>query len=116
MWPLLLGAVDEGKITIEDLFEKFCINPRKRFNLPIDDGSLVAIDRTRQPDTIEIGSKYYGYDPFTKLSREFRLGGRIVDVVAGKSTLDAPVNHVKHLLIPRLSSTAIRHIEKSREN
>lgn len=42
--PLLLNAVNEGKLTIQDLEEKFYWNPKKIFNLPDQPNTYVEVD------------------------------------------------------------------------
>lgn len=42
--PLLLNAVHEGRLTIEDLINKFHRNPRKIFNLPEQPNTYVEVD------------------------------------------------------------------------
>ncbi|CAK9436981.1 uncharacterized protein LODBEIA_P14670 [Lodderomyces beijingensis] len=44
--PLLLTAVNQGKLTIGDIVEKFCHNPSKIFNIPKQDAQVVIdLDR-----------------------------------------------------------------------
>ncbi|CAG9862225.1 unnamed protein product [Phyllotreta striolata] len=42
--PLLLNAVNEGRMTIEDLINKFHKNPKKIFNLPEQANTYVEVD------------------------------------------------------------------------
>nr|CAD7402532.1 unnamed protein product [Timema cristinae] len=42
--PLLLTAVHEGRLTMEDLVDKFHHNPRRIFNLPEQPGTYVEVD------------------------------------------------------------------------
>lgn len=42
--PLLLTAVNEGKLTIEDLIDKMHRNPKKIFNLPDQPNTYVEVD------------------------------------------------------------------------
>ncbi|KAJ8725618.1 hypothetical protein PYW08_003801 [Mythimna loreyi] len=42
--PLLLNAVHEGRLTLEDLINKFHRNPRKIFNLPEQPNTYVEVD------------------------------------------------------------------------
>lgn len=42
--PLLLTAVNEGKMTLEDLVDKFYRNPKKIFNLPEQPNTYVEVD------------------------------------------------------------------------
>lgn len=42
--PLLLNAVSEGRLTLEDIVNKFYRNPRKIFNLPKQPNTYVEVD------------------------------------------------------------------------
>ncbi|KAI4481321.1 hypothetical protein M0804_009441 [Polistes exclamans] len=42
--PLLLNAVHEGRLTIEELVEKFYKNPKKIFNIPDQPNTYVEVD------------------------------------------------------------------------
>lgn len=42
--PLLLNAVDQGRLTLEDIKNKFHRNPRKIFNLPEQPNTYVEVD------------------------------------------------------------------------
>jgi carbamoyl-phosphate synthase/aspartate carbamoyltransferase/dihydroorotase len=90
MLPLLLGAVADGRLTMEDIDTKFCVSPRQRFNLPLDDGSLTRVLTT--PETANITAEdhdalaEYGQNPFVRLGNRFHLLGRIARVEAGRST------------------------------
>uniref|UniRef100_A0A0A9XYC9 CAD protein n=4 Tax=Lygus hesperus TaxID=30085 RepID=A0A0A9XYC9_LYGHE len=42
--PLLLTAVNEGKLTLEDIIEKMHRNPRKIFNLPEQPNTYIEVD------------------------------------------------------------------------
>lgn len=42
--PLLLTAVHNGKLTMEDLVEKFYLNPKKIFNLPDQPNTYIEVD------------------------------------------------------------------------
>ncbi|XP_012282439.1 CAD protein [Orussus abietinus] len=42
--PLLLNAVHEGKLTVEDIVEKFYKNPKRIFNLPDQANTYVEVD------------------------------------------------------------------------
>lgn len=42
--PLLLNAVHEGRLTMEDLINKFHRNPRKIFNLPEQPNTYIEVD------------------------------------------------------------------------
>uniref|UniRef100_A0A0C9QZV9 R_1 protein n=1 Tax=Fopius arisanus TaxID=64838 RepID=A0A0C9QZV9_9HYME len=42
--PLLLNAVHEGRLTIEDIIEKFYTNPKRIFNIPPQPNTYVEVD------------------------------------------------------------------------
>jgi len=42
--PLLLTAVNAGRLTLDDVIQKSVINPRKIFNLPEQDETFVEVD------------------------------------------------------------------------
>ncbi|XP_058791918.1 CAD protein [Phymastichus coffea] len=42
--PLLLNAVNEGKLEIEDIIEKFYLKPKKIFNIPDQPNTYVEVD------------------------------------------------------------------------
>ncbi len=42
--PLLLTAVDEGRLTMDDIVQRSVINPRKIFNLPEQQETFVEVD------------------------------------------------------------------------
>ncbi|XP_074101855.1 carbamoyl-phosphate synthetase 2, aspartate transcarbamylase, and dihydroorotase rudimentary [Cotesia typhae] len=42
--PLLLNAVNEGRLTMEDLIDKFYRNPKKIFNIPDQPNTYVEVD------------------------------------------------------------------------
>jgi len=94
MLPLLFGAVEEGRLTIEDLYEKMVINPRKRFNMSMIDNTHTVVDLnksylTAQEAEAEINPGY-GQNIFPKLEKlgkEFNLLGQVVDVKSGHSWL-----------------------------
>ncbi|XP_043538142.1 CAD protein isoform X1 [Chiloscyllium plagiosum] len=44
MMPLLLTAVSEGKLTIDDLVKRLYENPRKIFSLPVQENTYVEVD------------------------------------------------------------------------
>ncbi|CAK1552080.1 unnamed protein product [Leptosia nina] len=54
--PLLLNAVHQGRLTMEDLINKFHRNPRKIFNLPEQPNTYVEVDMDYEwtiPDAME---------------------------------------------------------------
>lgn len=90
MLPLLLGAVADGRLAMQDVYRKFCVNPRQRFNLPVNDGSFTRVLTT--PETAQINATehdaqaQYGQNPFVRLGSNFHLLGKVVRVQAGRST------------------------------
>ncbi|HVV67394.1 MAG TPA: hypothetical protein VHB72_05020 [Candidatus Saccharimonadales bacterium] len=90
MLPLLLGAVADGRLAMEDVYAKFCTNPRERFNLPLDDGSFTRVLTTPGSEEITAeehdGRARYGQNPFVRLGGDFHLLGEVVRVEAGRST------------------------------
>ncbi|XP_055680705.1 CAD protein [Lutzomyia longipalpis] len=42
--PLLLNAVSEGRLTLEDIVKRFHLNPKKIFNLPDQPNTYVEVD------------------------------------------------------------------------
>uniref|UniRef100_A0A8C2ISS8 Multifunctional protein CAD n=1 Tax=Cyprinus carpio TaxID=7962 RepID=A0A8C2ISS8_CYPCA len=44
MLPLLLTAVSEGRLTIDDVIKRLCENPRKIFSLPAQEDTYVEVD------------------------------------------------------------------------
>ncbi|XP_042188862.1 CAD protein isoform X2 [Callorhinchus milii] len=44
MLPLLLTAVSEGRLTIEDIVKRLYENPRKIFSLPVQENTYVEVD------------------------------------------------------------------------
>ncbi len=88
--PLLLGAVADGKLTMDQFYAKLCVKPRERFNLPANDDSKIIIDTSAT--TLMTAQDYeresdarYGHNPFVKLGRQPRMVGRVIFAQAGKS-------------------------------
>lgn len=101
MLPLLLGAVVDGRLSMEELYDKLCVKPRERFNLPQDDGTSVTLD-------ISPGAKWvfpeprYGHDPFQRLQQRFHYAGRLLAAHAGVSELGGTVRpSYTHLIRPK---------------
>ena len=63
--PLLLTAVDDGRLTVNDIFQKSVINPRKIFNLPEQAGTWIEVDENAE---YEINAENHfsrcGWTPF----------------------------------------------------
>lgn len=89
MIPLLLGAVADGRLTMEDIYQKFCIAPRERFNLPLNDGSYVVLSTAVSHSVERYEQAEYGYSPFGKLPDAPKMIGEVVVAHAGRSTYHA---------------------------
>ncbi len=92
MLKLLLGAVSEGKISYEDVYEKFCVTPRQRFNLPVYDGSETSLyvwDGHHVRSAKEKESKFVGptyiESPFHRLELQVALLGSLASARGGRS-------------------------------
>jgi len=76
--PLLLTAVDDGRLTIDNVIQKSVTNPRKIFNLPEQPETYVEID---EASTYEIKAK----DQFTRCGwtpfEGWQVKGRVRRVV-----------------------------------
>lgn len=88
MLPLLIGAVHDGKLTWDQLYDKLCIQPRKRFGIPMDN-SFTTISTAPLPRRAEDYEWHvdpnFGHNAFARLNRKFHLVGRVVEVGAGAS-------------------------------
>jgi len=89
MLPLLLGAIADGKLSYEQLYQMLCIAPRKRFNLPQADGSITKFNIHQTENGALHDPERYGYSPFKRLNRQFHLVGNVVEVKAGRSHYNA---------------------------
>ena len=78
MLPLLLTAVDGGRLTMDDLIQKSVINPRKIFNLPEQPETWIEVD---QQDEYEIHAAEMhsrcGWTPF----EGWQVKGRVKKLV-----------------------------------
>lgn len=111
MLPLLLGAVEQGRLTHAELFQKFCVAARERFNLPINDGSAVeiALQPTNAWTAEAKAAPRYGYNPFTRLDIAAPMIGNILRVQAGVSDTTGRVRpSYAHIITPRTSQYAER--------
>jgi carbamoyl-phosphate synthase/aspartate carbamoyltransferase/dihydroorotase len=84
--PLLLTAVDDGRLTIDDLIEKMVINPRKIFSLPEQPETWVEVDEndTHEIHASEMHSRC-GWTPF----EGWKVKGRVRKVVLrGKTAFE----------------------------
>jgi dihydroorotase-like cyclic amidohydrolase len=93
MLPLLLGAVADGRLTMDDIYQKFCVTPRRRFNLPLDDGSFIRISLAPKTADISAGEHdqlaEYGQSPYTLLGGRYHMLGRVLLARAGRSVYSA---------------------------
>lgn len=94
MLPLLLGAVRDGKLTMDQLYKKLCVNVRERFGLPLDDNSTTVIklddwqDKGSEYHHSLINPAYANTNPFVRGgNRPFPFIGRVAFVRAGLSTV-----------------------------
>jgi carbamoyl-phosphate synthase/aspartate carbamoyltransferase/dihydroorotase len=76
--PLLLTAVDSGRLNLDDLIQKMVINPRKIFSLPEQPGTWVEVDEdaTYEINATEMHSRC-GWTPF----EGWKVKGRVRRVV-----------------------------------
>lgn len=103
MLPLLLGAERQGRLTMQDIDDKFCTNPRKIFGLPPVDGSYVSLDLIptgAQTLEAQVDPKY-GQNPFLKIADQTLMVGRVSGAKAGKSRLNHDIRtSYTHLIRP----------------
>jgi carbamoyl-phosphate synthase/aspartate carbamoyltransferase/dihydroorotase len=76
--PLLLTAVREGRLSLEQLIEKTVTNPRRIFNLPVQPETWVEVDEnaTYELRAAEMHSRC-GWTPF----EGWQVQGRVLRVV-----------------------------------
>ena len=76
--PLLLTAVDAGRLTLDDLIQRSVINPRKIFNLPEQPETWIEVD---EDSTYEIKAENQftrcGWTPF----EGWKVRGKVRKVV-----------------------------------
>ncbi len=90
--PLFMGAIAEGWLTPERLYEMVAIKPRQRFNLPLDDGTRTITDlsagyASTQQIEAELNPRY-GQNVFPhveRLGRNFTLVGKLLLARSGHS-------------------------------
>ncbi len=103
MLPLMLGAVDEGRVSLDEVYRKMCTAPRERFNIPEDDSEThikLAPTSVHWVDH-RVGPRY-GHNPFKKIEVVAPLVGHIIQVKAGKSdTRFAEDTSYSHAMTPR---------------
>jgi len=76
--PLLLTAVDEGRLTLDDIIEKMHSNPKRIFNLPDQPKTWVEVDENARYEihSTEQFTKC-GWTPF----EGWQVKGRVTRVV-----------------------------------
>ncbi len=76
--PLLLTAVQEGRLTLEQLLEKSVVNPGRIFNLPVQPETWVEVDEKARYEikSAELHSRC-GWTPF----EGWQVQGRVTRVV-----------------------------------
>ncbi|MDB5170356.1 MAG: cad [Candidatus Saccharibacteria bacterium] len=127
--PLLLGAVAEGKITMEQLYDKLCVKPRQRFNLPLEDNSSVLLStRAKSYDAPQVqvyeewSGARYGQNPFLKLKGHAKMVGQVLFAEGGRSSYDAYAGEkfepsYTHLIRPKnLGFQAVRQALQKKAN
>lgn len=75
--PLLLTAMKQGKITLEQIIDKCHTAPARIFNLPTDESTYVEVDMTPFTLTNESLLTKCGWSPFA----DMELAGRVSRVV-----------------------------------
>jgi len=78
MLPLLLTAVDEGRLSLDDLIQRSVINPRRIFNLPEQPETWIEVDETARYEihAADLHSRC-GWTPF----EGWQVKGRVTRVV-----------------------------------
>ena len=84
--PLLLTAVDDGRLTMDDIFHKSVINPRRIFNLPEQQGTWIEVDQEAE---YEIKAQHQftrcGWTPF----EGWKVKGKVRKVILrGKTAFE----------------------------
>jgi carbamoyl-phosphate synthase/aspartate carbamoyltransferase/dihydroorotase len=76
--PLLLTAVDDGRLTVDDVIQRSVINPRKIFNLPEQPETFVEVDENAEYEihAAEMFSRC-GWSPF----EGWKVKGKVTRVV-----------------------------------
>lgn len=92
MLPLLFGAVADGRLTLDDLYEKVAIAPRRIFGLPLNDETAVRFDTNRSYMSVAGAERaimpLYGENIFyhlEKLDNAFHLEGVLEYARSGAS-------------------------------
>ncbi len=81
--PLLLTAVNDGRLTLDDIFVKSIINPRKIFNLPEQPETWIEVDQKAEYE-IRAADQFTrcGWTPF----EGWKVKGKIIKVVLRGTT------------------------------
>jgi carbamoyl-phosphate synthase / aspartate carbamoyltransferase / dihydroorotase len=85
--PLLLIAVSEGHLTVDDIIQKSVMNPRKIFNLPVQPETWVEVDENAEYE-IKAENQFTrcGWTPF----EGWKVRGRVRKVLLrGKTAFEA---------------------------
>jgi carbamoyl-phosphate synthase/aspartate carbamoyltransferase/dihydroorotase len=81
--PLLLTAVSDGRLTMEDIFAKSVINPRKIFDLPEQPGTWIEVDEKAEYEIRAVDQfSRCGWTPF----EGWKVRGKIRKVVLRGTT------------------------------
>jgi carbamoyl-phosphate synthase/aspartate carbamoyltransferase/dihydroorotase len=84
--PLLLTAIDLGRLTFDDLIQKSVINPRKIFNIPEQPETWVEVDENAEYE-IKAEDQFTrcGWTPF----EGWKVRGKVTKVVLrGKTAFE----------------------------
>jgi dihydroorotase-like cyclic amidohydrolase len=84
--PLLLTAVDDGRLTMDDIIEKSVLNPRRIFNIPEQPETWVEVDE-------KAGYEIHAADQFTRCGwtpfEDWKVKGKVTKVVLrGKTAFE----------------------------
>lgn len=84
--PLMLTAIKDGRLTLDQLLEKSVMNPRRIFNLPEQEETWLEVDEKAEYDLHASGMQSRcGWTPF----EGYRVTGRIVRVtLRGKKVFE----------------------------
>ena len=76
--PLLLTAVDDGRLTVDDIILKMYANPKKMFNLPEQADTFVEVDENAEYE-IKAANQFTrcGWTPF----EGWKVKGKVIKVV-----------------------------------
>lgn len=93
MMQLLFGAFEEGRLTLNQIVSRTCINPREIFNIPRNDNTTAIFDLNRgfdkASDIEELVLPRYGQNIFLKLEEvlgtRFHLLGHLLKAKSGDS-------------------------------